>query len=55
MQNNHEWESYGAMSNRTSIVVNANGKTGSIRATISMMSPEFDPTSMVMVTGNWSQ
>jgi len=55
MQNNHEWESYGTMSNRTSIVVNANGKTGSIRATISMMSPEFDPTSMVMVTGNWSQ
>jgi hypothetical protein len=54
MQNNHEWESYGAKSNRTSILVSANGKTGSIRATISMMSPEYDPTSAVTVIGNWS-
>lgn len=55
MHNNYEWESYGAMSNHTSIVVNTNGKTGSIRATISMMSPQFDPTNVVTVTGNWSQ
>ena len=55
MRNNYEWESYGATSNRTSIVLKADGKTGSIRATISMMSPEFDPTSIVTVTGNWSQ
>jgi hypothetical protein len=55
MRNNYEWETYGATSNHTSIVVNANGKTGSIRATISMMSPQFDPTNMVIVTGNWSQ
>jgi hypothetical protein len=55
MRDNYEWESYGTTSNHTSIVVNANGKTGSIRATISMMSPEFDPTNMVIVTGNWSQ
>ncbi len=54
MQNNHEWESYGAKSNRTSIFVSANGQTGSIRATISMMSPEYDPTSAVTVVGNWS-
>ena len=55
IRNNYEWESYGTTSNRTSIVLNADGKTGSIRATISMMSPEFDPTSTVTVTGNWSQ
>lgn len=55
MQNNHEWESYGARSNHTSIVVSINGKTGTIRATISMMSPLYDPTSTVSVTGSWSQ
>jgi hypothetical protein len=55
MRNNYEWESYGATSNRTSILVDPQGKTGSIRATISMMSPEFDPASVVTVTGNWSQ
>ena len=55
IRNNYEWESYGATSNRTSIVLKDDGKTGSIRATISMMSPEFDPTSIVTVTGHWSQ
>lgn len=55
MQNNHEWESYGARSNHTSIVVGVNGKTGTIRATISMMSPLYDPASTVSVTGSWSQ
>ena len=54
MRNNYEWESYGARSNHANIVVNANEKIGSIHATISMMSPEFNPTSVVIVTGNWS-
>jgi hypothetical protein len=54
MQNNHEWQSYGAPGNRASIVVNSGGKTGSLRATISMIAPNFDPTSIVTVTGTWS-
>lgn len=55
MENNHEWESYGVTSNRTSIIVNNNALTGSIHAIISMISPQFDPSNMVMVTGSWSQ
>jgi hypothetical protein len=55
IRNNYEWESYGTASNHISIVVSASGKTGTIRATISMMSPQFDPTNVVVVTGNWSE
>lgn len=54
MRNNYEWESYGATSNHASIIVKPGGKIGSIRATVSMMSPQFDPTNMVIVTGSWS-
>lgn len=54
MRNNYEWENHGASSNHATIVVNANEKIGSMHATISMMSPQFDPTNVVIVTGNWS-
>ena len=54
MQSNHEWQSYGSMSNHISISVSANGKSGTLHATISMISPEYDPTSIVTVAGAWS-